>query len=1653
MSNDSKPLTQHLSFHKTFPLLLAVLFLLAGWARTYHLDWDNGTHLHPDERYITMVAAAIAWPASPGLYWDTEHSSLNPTNAGQPDYVYGTFPLFLTRALAEQFDAHCTRTDACPTGLYTGYAGIHLLGRALSVLADLATLLLLALLGRRLYGPASGLLAAALYAFAVLPIQHAHFFVVDSFVTVFVVATLYACVRSIQTGKLTDYLLAGFTTGLALACKVSVWPLAGLIILIGFLRYERTTPENYRFRINFDAIVSVIITSCIALLVFRIAQPYAFYGPGFFGVRLNSDWIEKMHYIRNLMSGAIDMPPGHQWANRAPIWFPWRNMVFWGLGLPLGLTAWIGWGTLAYHIVRRKDALSAVPWLWATLFFFYQSTQWVKSMRYLLPVYPLFVLFAAWLLVRLATGPRPAWLRRLPQFILQTLPWLVLIGTALWALAFLQIYRRPVTRIEASQWMYRNIPAFATLHTTDGSTQQIPLRSGEILGAGAPAVRVMITLEEESNLQQITLNRVSSVGLAGQRLLRLTLSSDPGFATSLATADISVELTEFETTALTFHFAPLALPQHTLFLSLELLQGEPLTFGTSIIANEHWDDGLPLRLDGNDPYWNWYQGLQSSPDGQLSLYHEDTYEKRLQLFNWLDEADYIVLSSNRLYASIPRLPQRYPFTTAYYAALFDGSLGFELLIDFVSFPSLGPCQFPDQEAPFPIPQARYTNALPCSIPYPPAEEAFSVYDHPRVLVFAKTPAYSRANAMELLPESLLDNVQWMTPRQVSQSGGKNGNRLLMDTTLRSAQESGGTWAHLFSWNALHNRYPFLAVLLWWLLMTLLGWMAFPWLMRAFPALHDRGYGLARIIGLLLWAYVSWLPSALRLVPYTQLWLWMTFGALLLGAYLLARKQRAELLSFLRQQWQDLLRIEVLFAGLYLLWVLIRYLNPDLRHPFMGGEKPMDFAYLNAIIRATYFPPYDPWFAGGVLNYYYYGFIMVVTLIKSTGIVPSIAYNLAVPGFFAMVGTGAYSIAANLAGGSPARRARAGLWGVALTLLLGNLGQLQLLFKGFQDIGNITFESLIPGYSALVSALVGLWKVIVEGHNLGFRQEWWYWNATRVIPTVGPYDPGAINEFPMFTFLYGDLHAHMMALPLTQVALAIALQWGLSIPAFKVKDATPQLRKFLQRFDLRAWLPTPWPTFLLAALIAGALRTTNTWDYPTYWGLMSLGYLLCLVKPLWERHLSDEDPASLPPIPYQRLLTPVLILLAAELLFRPFTAHFATAYTSFSPWHGPQTPLGSYLIMHGHFIVPLVVLGVAQLLLLIQHLRRVNDPSIDFSLGIIALTTFILTLLLARMGVQAAWVAIPLGVIASFLALEPHSTSRTRLLWLWVGTALALTLLVELVVLEGDIGRMNTVFKFYLQVWMLLAAAAAVAVERLIDYGFQVVVRQESTEHSVQPLLNRLPVPVVDAILGLLVALLFATALYPLLATPARARDRWNPEAPHTLDGMAYMPFVTQYEQGQAFQLDTDYRLIRWLLENVEGSPVIMEMNATVEYLTWGNRVSIYTGLPGVVGWRWQQAQQRTVMPAGVVEQRQYAISEFYTTPDPYLAQDILRRYNVQYVILTDYERAYMTPLPLDPNAETVTSPELAESKFKTLVEWGYLQEVYRDGSAIIYRVQ
>jgi YYY domain-containing protein len=1527
-------------------LALGFILILGAFFRFQSIDWDSGQHLHPDERFLTMVATGIEWPRSLSEYFDSDRSSLNPYNHGFGTYVYGTFPLFLTKWIAQLANL-------------ASYQGLHLVGRALSGLMDLISIVLLFLIGRQLYDARTGLLAAALLAFSVFNIQQSHFFTVDMPANLMVVIAMWFALRVARGGEWINFIGLGLAFGLAIASKINL-ALFGVLILVAFVfrdlravlaRAEPQRPADSQvpkeigdcaenniiqespahlsdehhlplnLRILWQPVLRLVLgllsVLFAALIVFRIAQPYAFAGPSFFSLQLSPKWTEDMAATSRLVSGQVDYPPGDQWVFRTPYLFPWLNMVRWGMGWALGLSAWIGLGLAAWELVARKKSEHLLPVVWILVLFFDLGGGFVLTMRYFLPIYPFLILMAAYFLIWLwdrAKGwegqairadirPwRPALMYLARAFIAG-----VVAVTFLWALAFTAIYRQPVSRVTASRWIYANVP--------------------------------------------------------------------PG-----------------------------------------------TTYGW-----EHWDDPLPLRVDGKDAS-SLYKAVE------LPLYAEDTPEKLYGdpnmpgsgLLDKLDQVDWIFVSSARLYSSIPRLPMRYPMTVKYYQALFDGELGFERVKTFNVFPNLFGWEINDQAA----------------------EEQFTVYDHPQVILFRKTPVYSRERAEKLLGNVDWESIQRLTPFVATQT--QNG--LMLTPAERQAQQAGGTWSQMFNRAALSNLNDFAAVLTWLLSLELLSIAALPITVLVFHGLRDRGYLFAKPLGLLLVSYLSWMAASVTPLSYSRTTILAALALVGIVGGLIWSLQPA-LAEFLKNHRRLILFEELIFLIFLIGFILIRRANPDLWRPWTGGEKPMDFAYLNAVLKSTRFPPYDPWFAGGYMNYYYFGFVEIASLIKLTGIVPWIAYNLAVPALFAMTAAGGFSVVFNLVQfeqpKSVYRAAAFGLCGVLFVTVLGNLGEFKLIYSTLRELGSPSTPTAFSWLDGLHEATTGL-SLWLHGSSLPVRLEWWYWNATRVMPGI------EIEEFPFFTFLFADLHAHMMALPITLLAIAGTVNFlGMSDPQI-IPTSFRNVRAFAPLLSLG-----------ILALIIGALRAVNTWDYPTYliigfsaFGVWSLqwrrgwdvsgswiGAVIFIVVLRFVFGLGPEISLMLGILiggmyglvaGCQAVLASALLAFASLLFFFPFNHSYANAYSSLELWHGARTSMADYLTIHGLFFFILATYLVIEWNNQLKIGSSSGSSTEQVHTSILARGiknrmgyVFLLILILAALSGLAIFVlrlpvvgiALPLAVLAGLLLLQPGLERTRHFVVLLILAGLLLTLLVEILVVKGDVGRSNTVFKIFLQVWVIWSIAAATSLPYILTAlrrGFWAVRWLWIAGFS---------------------ALIVAAALYPIFATPAHVRDRIDPSAPATLNGMVFMQRAVYIENaytGQPVAIDLKYDLdaLTWMQDHLVGSPVIAEANNPNLY-HWTARVSIWTGLPSLLGYNWHEKQQRAILGGELIDEREQQANQLFLTESSTEALAIIRRFGVGYIYIGPVEGAFY--------------PRKGIEKFEQLVGTS-LEVAYENPKVRIYRV-
>jgi YYY domain-containing protein len=1770
-----RPIDPSTNRRRAWPIVLLLIAALAFgfYFRFVGLNWDDGEHLHPDERFLTMVSSAIRPPDNLGAYFDSQTSTLNPYNNNFGLFVYGDLPIFITRYAADLLDNLCkTLPQVCLLSNnvpvpYAGYDGVYLLGRILSAIVDLFTLLLMFVIGRRLYNARVGVVAALLGAATVLQIQQSHFYTADIFATFFVVFAFYFIIRFGDSNSWADAIAAGVSSGLAVASRINVLPIVGIVLLAAAAPVLRQWRGPNRASID-GAIMRFVVAVVAGLIVFRIFMPYAFDGLFKFDER----WIANMNYSQALNSGDDPGgPPGVQWTDRTVFVFPWINIVFWGMGLPLGLAAWIGWAWAAWQMFvtpyrahragRLIDWLTDVAgsrhlliWFWVAGYFGYMGSRFVKSIRYEMPIYPFLTLLAAAGLIALWDRMRASrrWLRIASGAAIG----LVIVGTYVWAFAFTSIYTQPTTRIAASRWIYDNVPTAATLHYVDSNTNttrnvQLPLPNTTIFRGPAASQSVGFSVPSNGKLTGITFPKLSDPGNdSSTESIALVVAEDPAGSRTIAKVESSQSFespdksgqrfdmtfspvplqagttyyllgsTQAQSAALDFSAdvvlqsgdspvvvqaasmmglpqgvlafsvpqastltaitvtipsKPAALPAADLLLvkistdpagalalaegKIEIPGGSPagsysLTFeniqlqanqqyylvgeatnGTlvaesSTLSVEHWDDPIPLRLDGRDAYAQ-YHGVE------IQNYNLDSPEKLGQLVGWLDQTDYVLMTSNRLYGSIPRQPLKYPMTTEYYRLMMTGQLGFKLLAEITSYPTIGPITFPDQETTqamgvWPDPtRCPQSGVVTCrnliNVPMPPAEEAFSVYDHPRVLIFEKTPAYSSQDVLAKLGNVPLREVIDMSPK--SETEAHNG--LMLPDKVWQAQQQTGTWSDLFDPNAIFNQAPLLGAILWYLAVALLGVIAFPIVFSIAPGLRDRGYGVARIAGLLIVTFVVWFAASYHVIPFTRGTIALAVIALAIVSGSVAWRQRSTLRRFFAESRRVILIEEALFGVAFLWFLFVRFGNPDLWHPAMGGEKPMDFAYLNAVIKSQYFPPYDPWFAGGQITYYYWGFVLVATLIKLLGIVPAIAYNFTIPTLFAMAALGAFCGAFNLVSlfkpkspianrqlptthhPSPISTYRSrladpivvGLIAAIFAAAMGNLGEVQLLSEQMSQLGGTEFKSSIPGVERIVNTTVGLGQMIFEGKDLNFRPEWWYFTPTREIP-ASQGEAGPISEFPYFTFLYADLHAHMIALPLTLLALALAIGWLTCAPEWSWGGAG---------------------SIVVGGIVAGALRATNTWDYPTY---LVIGLAALTIGTL------THEPVKLLSTWAHLLVRGVALAGLSIAFFIPFTSNYATAYSSVEWWNGSVTPLWAYLNIHLLFLFPIVTLALWEFKQWgWRWWRRIwkwGRTEWRVILIVAALAVIVASMIAYRVKLevpvppdpnayydrQIVLVVFPILALIGLLFVRPRLSAAARFWYFVVALAVALTFVVEVVVLKGDISRMNTTFKFYVQVWALLGICAAVALGWLAD-------RLSAWQGWGKMLWS-----------GLMWLLVGASFLYVPLATRGKMLDRFVPTMAPGLDGIMYMTQAAYDDTGHPYDLKWDHDLITWMQQNIKGTPAIIEGNSPLYH--WGSRISINTGLPTIIGWDWHQHQQRSVMPPQVIDDRLSDVRSFYDSPDVNAAIRVINLYGIKYVVVGGLERSFYSPDGI--------------AKFDQMVGDGTLRVAYRNDGDVLYEV-
>lgn len=398
------------------------------------------------------------------------------------------------------------------------------------------------------------------------------------------------------------------------------------------------------------------------------------------------------------------------------------------------------------------------------------------------------------------------------------------------------------------------------------------------------------------------------------------------------------------------------------------------------------------------------------------------------------------------------------------------------------------------------------------------------------------------------------------------------------------------------------KEEFFEVMQWWFALLVLGVSCFPLSNLLFSGFHDGGFMFSKAIGLALSGWLLWALSSLHILKFTRtntiLVVAVVFALNLAFLYLSKKVEHMK-------EWKEkitapaennvtrkvvlALTFELVFLAIFIIGCYVKCFKPEA----YGTEKFMDYGFMTSMMRSDYMPPEDFWASGTNLNYYYMGQYMATFVTKLSGVTVNAGYNLALMMLMAFCCMMSYSIVYEV---------------MRTTIQLRNKKKKEQIRKGEENVAEIS-----GGYTAIVShaagALAGVavtfagnmhytifCKIIptIQG-MLGMEVDsYWFPDATRYIGYNPETDDKTIHEFPSYSFVLGDLHAHVTNIMFVLTVLGILYAWLL------YRKARMDAVKSGAGIDAYSrWLETFHPSIVVLGFFIGLFQITNYWDFPIY----------------------------------------------------------------------------------------------------------------------------------------------------------------------------------------------------------------------------------------------------------------------------------------------------------------------------------------------------------------------------------------------------------------------------------------------------------------------
>ena len=680
---------------------------------------------------------------------------------------------------------------------------------------------------------------------------------------------------------------------------------------------------------------------------------------------------------------------------------------------------------------------------------------------------------------------------------------------------------------------------------------------------------------------------------------------------------------------------------------------------------------------------------------------------------------------------------------------------------------------------------------------------------------------------------------------------------------------------------------------WYLLAAVLGCVGMAVTGRLFRSFEDKGWMFSKVVSITITGFLTWFLVSVKILKFTTaacVGVALVYGIVCILAYEKQRRNGYECLPIDRL---DLVYIEeILFFAAFLLWTYLAGFHPAAH----GTEKFMDYGFMEAMMRSKTLPATDLWYSQGKINYYYGGQYFAVFLTKLSGTQVELTYNLMrtfVAGFaFALPFSLVHQMTTDLQG-----RKVTG-WKKQLPTFAGFLAGLAVSIAG--NMHYVVYAQILP----LIQKLKG---EEVSGY--------WFPDATRYIGFNPDVPDKTIHEFPCYSFVLGDLHAHVVNIMFVLLLLGLLYAW-----TKKVRNTTPSVEKLGRRkFWMKQLL---MPQILAAAMLLGMFHWTNYWDFVIYYvvtgGTVLFMNIICLKGDI-RRILAVT------------IAQAIEIFAIATVIILPFTLQFTTMVQGVRLAQNHSLP-HQLLILWG---LPTILTLVFVISLIIEKLKKLEHKSLYRLMKAVCTPDLF---------------AVIMGLCTIGLVAIPE-------------------LVYVRDIYENGNARANTMFKLTYQAYIMFGMTMAYVIFRLLFINCKKILKAVG-------------------VIGL-VLLLWTCGYF------GRSVDSWF--------GQVLDPSQYKGLNATAF-LETDFvedaGAIRWLKENIQDSPVVLEANGD-SYSNY-ERVSAMTGLPTVMGWYVHEWLWRN--DVADLNEKSAEIESIYTSTDTQKVRELIKKYDISYIFVGSCER-------------------------------------------------